>query len=287
MQSPRQTPGVSSKRLRRGMPVATGTHHRAFFLHTFLFMTHLQVTANSAHYTFKTTWSYDVTSLGQHANEQVCKMKGKRRGTANVSRNQQLHSHRRGKSFEIWKQSLAQPDKTCASGLAGRGTSFLLPSPLIHPNLWAIAHVNLNESDWYPAFLVSGSGIHHLHIWPHTDRMNEGNGSKREREWWHLASKGMILAKPAGKMCLSYFTAKYPRILIVIIHVFDHLGLIQEDWEDIPIYRCIFFSINILFDCLFCVCVIVKQNKLSSKISIYIKCNGSRLTKHIFNCLEK
>lgn len=46
---------------------------------------------------------------------------------------------------------------------------------LVTPNLWVIAHVKLNESDWYPAFLVSGSGIHHLHIWHHTDRMNEGN----------------------------------------------------------------------------------------------------------------
>lgn len=53
--------------------------------------------------------------------------------TANVSKNHQLHSYWRGKSFEIWKRTLTQPDKTCASGLTGRGTSFPISTHSLPP----------------------------------------------------------------------------------------------------------------------------------------------------------
>ncbi len=209
MQFPRQTPGVSRKRLRRGMPAyyrntPQGLSSRFFLIHSSLWLTFkvLQIQHIKPSKKHLMMWPHTVN---MQMNKSV-RWRGRGGGdwlqrvkktavtfipTWKVSRS------------GFWKLTLAQPDKTCASGLAGRGIPFPPPISTSTSILWVIALIKLNESDWYPAFLVSGSGIHHLHIWHHTDRMYEENSSKCEREWWRLVSKGVILTKPAGKMCRS------------------------------------------------------------------------------------
>ncbi len=111
MQFQRQTPGVSRKRLRRGMPAyrntPQGLSSRFFLIHSSLWLTfkvlqvqhiipskkHLMTRPHTCLQTCQWTSSYIHTDVER------------------VSR------------CGFWKLTLAQPDKTCASGRAGRGTS--------------------------------------------------------------------------------------------------------------------------------------------------------------------